>query len=85
MTTGSGVDRAAGGAGGSTRLEAILAAIMTPVVLIIVAAVLPRSRDAWGIPPRGTRQRGGPSPSHGSAIMQGQKEDGRQVSAGRLG
>ena len=82
MNTGVRSDRAAGVEAGSTRLETILAVIMTPVVLIIVAAVLPRSRDAWGIPARGARQRGGPSPSHGSAITQDQKEASRPVSVG---
>ncbi len=38
---------------GSEPLEAILAGIVTAVVLLVVAAVLPRSRDAWGIPAKG--------------------------------
>ena len=37
----------------SKRLEVILAGIVTAVVLLVVAAVLPRSRDAWGIPGKG--------------------------------
>ncbi len=37
---------------GSNRLEEILAAIVTPVLLLVVATVLPRSRDGWGIPPK---------------------------------
>ncbi len=42
-----------GGRSGSEPPEAILAAIVTAVVLLVVAAVLPRSRDAWGIPGKG--------------------------------
>ena len=38
---------------GNEPLEAILAGIVTAVVLLVVAAVLPRSRDAWGIPAKG--------------------------------
>ena len=38
---------------GNEPLEAILAGIVTAVVLLVVAAVLPRSRDAWGIPGKG--------------------------------
>ncbi len=38
---------------GDEPLEAIVAAIVTAVVLLVVAAVLPRSRDAWGIPAKG--------------------------------
>ena len=56
MRTGVGSVRSARGEGvvnGSERLEAILAGIVTAVVLLVVAAVLPRSRDAWGIPAKG--------------------------------
>ena len=38
---------------GNERLEGILAAIVTAVALLVVAVVLPRSRDAWGIPAKG--------------------------------
>ncbi len=38
---------------GNEPREAILAGIVTAVVLLVVAAVLPRSRDAWGIPGKG--------------------------------
>ena len=38
---------------GNEPREAILAGIVTAVVLLVVAAVLPRSRDAWGIPAKG--------------------------------
>ncbi|MDP9383497.1 MAG: hypothetical protein M3Q29_25800 [Chloroflexota bacterium] len=34
------------------KVESILAAILTPLALLVVAAVLPRSRDAWGMPPK---------------------------------
>ena len=45
--------RSVGVGDGNERLEAILAAIVTAVVLFVAAAVLPRSRDAWGIPAKG--------------------------------
>ncbi len=56
MRTGVWSVRSARGEGvvnGSEPLEAILAGIVTAVVLLVVAAVLPRSRDAWGIPAKG--------------------------------
>jgi hypothetical protein len=57
---------------GSTRLEAILAAIVTPLVLLVVAVVLPRSRDAWGIPARGAKRPACPSARHGYGSTHGQ-------------
>ena len=53
MYTGVGSVRDQGAEAGSEPLEVFLAAIVAAVVLLVVAAVLPRSRDAWGIPAKG--------------------------------
>ena len=56
MHTGVGSGRSVRDEGvgdGNEPREAILAGIVTAVVVVVVAAVLPRSRDAWGIPAKG--------------------------------
>ncbi len=50
MHTGVRSVRDEGVGNGNEPLEAILAGIVIAVVLLVVAVVLPRSRDAWGIP-----------------------------------